>query len=181
LNDCGDDLLKVTIRAERPGDAKGIRAVHVAAFGREAEANLVDQLRQDNLATASIVAEEEGAIVGHILFSPVTIECEGRLNGRCNALGLGPMAVLPDCQRRGIGSDLIKTGLAACRDGGVDFVVVRGHPAYYPRFGFRRAHDFNLDNEYGADEAFMAIELHSGGLPTGGGLVRYALPFRDVD
>jgi putative acetyltransferase len=85
--------------------------------------------------------------------------------------------VLPGHQRRGIGSELIRQGLAACRDEGYGFVVVLGHPEYYPRFGFWRAGEAGLANEYGADEAFMVLELASGGLPPAG-LVQYGPDFR---
>ena len=77
----------------------------------------------------------------------------------------------------GVGSRLIEAGLEACRAAGLPFVVVLGHEGYYPRFGFRRASERGLGNEYGADEAFMVLELRPGSLPSGGGLVRYAPEF----
>ena len=134
----------------------------------------MDALRAAGHATVSLVAETDGQIVGHILFSPVSVV--GAASGK-TGLGLAPVAVLPGHQCRGIGSDLIRQGLAFCRDEGYGFVVVLGHPEYYPRFGFRRASQAGLANEYGADEAFMVLELAPGGLPPAG-LVQYGPEFR---
>jgi putative acetyltransferase len=94
-----------------------------------------------------------------------------------SGLGLAPLAVTPDCQRQGIGGRLVRDGLAAAARSGAGFVVVLGHPGYYPRFGFRRAAAVGLSNEYGADEAFMVLELQPGSLPAGGGLVKYGVEF----
>jgi putative acetyltransferase len=166
----------VTIRPERDEDADAIRAVHRAAFPTDAEARLVDRLRAAGRARVALVAELDGAVVGHILFSPVVIVSPSQ---RCSGLGLAPLAVLPACQRRGVGSALVHEGLAACRRAGCDFVVVLGHPKYYPRFGFRRASAMGLGNEYGADEAFLVLELRPGSLPAGGGLVLYGPEFAE--
>lgn len=166
----------ITIRPERPGDSDAIHAVHRAAFPTDAEARLVDRLRADGAARVSLVAEVDGGIVGHIVFSPVSLASD---SGAVAGLGLAPVAVLPDHQRRGVGSALIREGLAACRDVGCDFVVLLGHPEYYPRFGFRRASEVGLSNEYGADEAFMVLELQEGTLPQGGGLVKYGRQFAE--
>src|SRR5262245_38064758 len=117
------------IRPERAGDEAAIRAVHRSAFPADAEARLVDRLRANGKARVSLVAEADGLVVGHVLFSPVTVE--GR--STCVGLGLAPLAVAPDHQRRGVGSALVREGLAACRRQGCGFVVVLGHPAYYPR------------------------------------------------
>ncbi len=163
----------VTIRPERPGDAAAIHAVHAAAFSTDDEARLVDALREAGHARISLAAEEDGRIVGHVAFSPVTID--GSSSGS-EGLGLAPVAVIPSQQRRGIGSALIREGLAICRKEGYSFVVLLGHPEYYPRFGFQRASDFGLANEYGADEAFMVLELAPGSLPLGG-LVKYGPEF----
>jgi putative acetyltransferase len=92
-------------------------------------------------------------------------------------LGLAPLSVTPEHQRTGIGSQLVQAGLAAAFAAGIRFVVVLGHPGYYPRFGFRRAAELGLHNEYGADEAFMVLELRPGSLPSGGGVVRYGAEF----
>lgn len=162
------------IRPEQPADQPAIRTVNCAAFPTDAEARLVDRLRANGHAPISLVAEIDGQIVGHILFSPVTVA--GLPAG---GLGLAPLAVVPNHQRRGIGGQLVRAGLAACRDLGCSFVVLLGHPDYYPRFGVRRASELGLSNEYGADEAFQVIELHPGGVPAGGGLVQYGPEFAE--
>jgi putative acetyltransferase len=163
-----------TVRPEQARDAPFVHAVHRAAFGAEDEAHLVDRLRAGGWARVSLVAEAEGAVIGHILFSPVSIV---GAEASCRGLGLAPMAVLPAHQRRGVGGALIREGLAACRREGVGFVVVIGHPGYYPRFGFRPAGAMRLTNEFGADDAFLVLELQAGSLPARGGLVRYGPEF----
>jgi putative acetyltransferase len=166
-----------TIRPERPGDADGIRAVHAAAFPTDLEARLVERLRDSAAARVSLVAQVDGHIVGHIVFSPVTVNGQ-RIAG---ALGLAPVAVAPKYQRQGIGGQLIRAGLVTCRELGCGFVVLLGHPEYYPRFGFQQASRFGLTNEYGADEAFMVLELQPGAIPPGGGLVRYGSEFAGLE
>jgi putative acetyltransferase len=164
------------IRWERPEDILAIREVHELAFGRPAEADIVDVLRASGKATLSLVAVEDDRIVGHILFSPVTIDAGDRT---FPAVGLAPMAVLPEWQRRGIGSQLVETGLLECRNAGYDCVVVLGHPTYYPRFGFVPASRYGLKSEYEApDEAFMVLGWHEGILRDRGGVVRYQPEFR---
>jgi putative acetyltransferase len=164
----------LTVRSEQPGDATAVFRVHASAFPTDAEARLVDRLRDAGKALVSLVAEDGGEVVGHVLFSPVAVTGPA---GTVEGIGMAPLAVLPAHQRRGIGSALIRAGLERCRTASYGFVVLLGHPDYYPRFGFRRARDFGLENEYGADEAFMALALRPGGLPAGGGLVRYAPEF----
>lgn len=161
------------IRPERPDDAAAIDAVHRGAFPTDAEARLVARLRAAGRSRAALVAEVDGVVVGHIVFSPVTIGDEH------TGVGLAPVAVLPDHQRRGVGSALVRAGLETCQAEGHPFVVVLGHPEYYPRFGFRRASEVGLTNEYGADEAFMVLELVPGSLPVGGGLVQFGPDFRE--
>src|SRR5262245_43058576 len=135
--------MMLTVRAEQPGDAAAVYRVHAAAFPTDAEANLVDRLRQAGKALVSLVAADEGEVVGHVLFSPVTVTGQA---GTTDGIGMAPLAVLPAQQRRGIGSALTLAGLDRCRVDGYGFVVLLGHPSYYPRFGFRRARDFGLDN-----------------------------------
>jgi len=167
----------VHIREERKEDFEGVRRVNEAAFGQPAEADLVDTLRSGGAVTVSLVAEVEGQIGGHLFFSPVTVQGADDLK----AVGLGPMAVLPEHQRRGIGSLLIKQGLEDCRKAGIQVVVVLGHPDYYPRFGFRRASSWGLRCEFDApDEAFMAIELTPNALSSRAGLVKYHPAFSSV-
>lgn len=165
----------VTIRRERPDDIASVRQVNERAFGTSGEANLVDRLRASDKAVVSLVADDAGQVVGHILFSPVSI---ANAPPAFRAVGLAPMGVLPEFQRTGIGSALVREGLAACRQVGCDAVVVLGHVGYYPRFGFARASDHGLGNEYGATDAFMVVELHRGALQGVSGLVTYAEEFR---
>jgi putative acetyltransferase len=167
--------LDLTIRPERAGDAEAIRAVTAAAFPSPAEANLVDALRRQHASIVSLVADEGGRVVGHILFSPVTLN-----DGEAALLGLAPMAVSPERQRQGIGSELVRAGLDASRRWGAAAAVVVGHPAFYPRFGFIPASRFGLRCEYDVpDDVFMALELKPGALRAGG-LIRYHAAFADL-
>ena len=126
----------VNIRSETPADEAAISALITAAF-LEAEhsggneARIVETLREAGSLTVSLVATENDMIVGHVAFSPVTID--GRSEGW---FGLGPVAVVPDRQRDGIGSALIQAGLTQLRVQGSTGCVVLGEPAYYRRFGF---------------------------------------------
>jgi putative acetyltransferase len=165
-----------SIRPEEPADSAAIRSVLEAAFPTAAEARLVDSLRDGGHLLISLVAEEDGAIVGYVAFSPVRIDGEA-IQGI--GLGLAPLAVLPGFQSQGIGSRLVREGLAACRRAGYGFVVVLGGPAYYRRFGFDRAGGRGLGNEYGADEEFMALELRDGAIPGRGGVVRFGPEFAE--
>lgn len=164
--------MNVVIRSETPADAAAVREVVKAAFPTPGEADLVDALRHQGLSRISLVAEVEGAVLGHILFSPVTIA------DAHPGLGLAPVAVHPRLQRHGIGSRLIEEGLRRARASGASCCVVLGDPAYYERFGFRHARPLGLDNEYGCDREFMVLELAPGGLTGCSGLVRYSSPFR---
>lgn len=128
--------IRVEVRRERPGDAAAVRRVEVEAFGREMEADIVDRLRAECGDCLSLVAEVSGEIVGHILFAPATIESE---QGNLTCAGLGPLAVLPGWQRLGIGAALVRAGLEEMRAAGEPCVLLVGHEAYYPRFGFHPA------------------------------------------
>lgn len=166
----------ITIRQEQPEDVAAIHAVNEQAFGRAAEAELVDRLRANGKAMLSLVAVQDGEIVGHILFSPVTIESSG---GMFAASGLAPLAVRPEVQKQGIGSQLIKRGLEQCRAAGLTGVVVVGHPEYYPRFGFVPASRYGIKCEYNVpDEVFMALELRDGALCAG--FAKYQPEFNEV-
>jgi len=161
-------------RPETPADLAAVRRVHEAAFPTPAEARLVDQLRAHGKAVVSLVEERAREITGHILFSPIAVE--GFTLWRL-ALGLAPVAVLPACQRQGVGSRLVRDGLEACRNLGCGFVVVLGEPGYYGRFGFEQASRRGLRNEYGVDDAFQVFELTAGAIPPAGGLVQDASEF----
>jgi putative acetyltransferase len=159
---------ELLIRAETQDDLSAIRLVNEASFGQRFEADLVDALRREASPFISLVAAQGGVIVGHICFSPVTIG-GGESDGY---VGLGPLAVLPAAQKSGIGSRLVLAGLDECRRRGQALVVVVGHAAYYPRFGFQPASRLGLTCEYDVpDDVFMALRLDETRRPTG--LVRY--------
>lgn len=157
------------IRQEAATDLDAIRNVNRVAFGGEFEARLVDRLRSEELVRCSLVATEGGAIIGHILFSDLNVSVDG---WRVRAVALAPMAVVPGRQRQGIGSALVRAGLAAVAQQSVEAVFVLGHPDFYPRFGFSAALAARLASPYAGD-AFMAIELVPDALRGAGGDVRY--------
>jgi putative acetyltransferase len=160
----------ISIRPEEPRDEDAVFDLNERAFGGPLEASLVDAVRGTS-GSFALVAEDEGRVVGHALFTPVTIEGP---DAAVRAAGLGPMAVLPERQRSGIGSRLAHAGLAACRDAGYEAVVVLGHPFFYPRLGFTRAEAYGLRYEVEVPaEAFMVIELRPGAFSGGGGVVSY--------
>ncbi|PZV12926.1 MAG: GNAT family N-acetyltransferase [Leptolyngbya sp.] len=164
------------IRAEKPEDVKAIYQVNKEAFGRENEAILVDQLR-GIASTVSLVAVQSDQIVGHLFFSPVTINRHS--SSQLLMLGLAPIAILPKYQRQGIGSLLIQRGLETCHQLGCDAVVVLGDPNYYSRFGFVAASTQGLRCEYDApDDAFMVLELNSAALQDCSGTVQYRSEFK---
>jgi putative acetyltransferase len=165
--------LGVIVRAETPEDQEAIREVNRKAFGRDDEARLVDALRDGGYARLSLVAEEGGRIVGHVLFSDLSIITEA---DTLHALALAPVAVLPERQRQGIGSRLIQEGLRACAKAGHQAVVVLGHADYYPRFGFSAGLAERLKSPF-SGPAFMAMELTPGALAGVTGKVRYPPPF----
>lgn len=170
--------MQVSVRPERPGDEAVVREVLLRAFEGPAEAGLVDRLRAAGATTVSLVAELDGMIVGHILFSPVEIQGE---QSNVGGVGLAPMAVLPDHHRSGIGSELVRAGLARCRELGEVRVVVLGHADYYPRFGFVPASTFGIGSDYDVpDEVFMAQELEPGALDGVQGTAHYRPEFGEL-
>ena len=165
------------IRTERPGDIPSIRQVNQAAFDTAAEADLVDILRRRAHPILSLVAVDNDAVVGHLLFSPVTLLSHPDVP----IMGLAPMAVLPSRQREGIGSALVRMGLDECRRLGASGVVVLGHAGYYPRFGFVPASTFGLRSEYEVpDDVFMAFELSTDALRHVTGTICYHPAFNEV-
>jgi putative acetyltransferase len=166
----------VRIRVEDSGsiaERQAIRVVNELAFGGLEEADLIDQLRAGGHSLLSLVAESEAGIVGHILFSRMWIKTEA---GHVAAVALAPMAVLPEYQRRGIGQRLVERGLEGLRNQQERIVIVVGHPAYYPRFGFSAAKAALLEGPY-PREALMAMELAEGALASARGRVVYPPAF----
>lgn len=162
------------IRLETNHDRTAIWHVNQAAFDADAEANLVDALRDGGYADVSLVAKIDDLIVGHILFSRLSILTR---TGAVDAVSLAPMAVHPSYQRKGIGSKLVLAGLEACRERGHKIVVVLGHPDFYPRFGFSANLARSLENQFGSGNAWMAIELVPEALAGIEGRVEYPPPF----
>ena len=168
----------LTIRWETPEDVEYIRYVNEQAFGRGNEAELIEKLRNRGALTISLVAVQNGEIVGHISFSPVVIESEG---SSFEVISLGTMAVLPTYQRKGVGSQMVRTGLEECRRLGHEIVVVVGHPDYYPRFGFVVAGPKGIDCEFKVPEdAWMILELREGALAGRRGVARFQPEFREA-
>ena len=166
------------IRLEKKNDKTAVRHVNERAFGRENEADLVDALRDTGDFLISLVALQDEAVVGHILFSPVQIVAN---NETWDALGLGPMAVLPAYQGKGVGSQLVKTGLQLCAQNGFTTVFVLGHPTYYPRFGFVPTKPLGIQWEHDVPgDVFMVITLAGASLAGITGVVKYHPKFNGV-
>jgi putative acetyltransferase len=166
----------VEIREERESDRDAIREVNRIAFGGETEGRLVDALRTGGYVITSLVAVDQGEVVGHALYSALPIEAGGEV---ITGAALAPVAVRPERQGAGIGSALIRRGLEVCRERGCAAVVVLGHPDYYPRFGFSAERAAGLTAPY-SGPALMALELVPGSLARGG-TVRYAPPFAELE
>lgn len=167
------------IREERPEDAEAIHALLVAAFGREAEARLVERLHASGRIVWGMIAEEKGRVLGHVVFSRIAIESG---DSEIPALALAPLAVMPAFQRLGVGSALVSAGLERCRMERHARVLVLGEPGYYGRFGFVPASRFGLKCPFPApEEAFMAIELEPAAFTQVSGVVRYGHEFEDLE
>lgn len=148
----------IVIRREETADEARVRFVNEQAFGRSEEADLVDRLRRSCDNALSLVAADGQIVVGHILFTPVTIADNG---AALEGMGLAPMSVLPDFQRHGIGTRLVQAGIDILKDHGYPFIIVLGHPDFYPRFGFRPASAYGITPQWEGvpDEAFMLLAL----------------------
>jgi putative acetyltransferase len=166
-------MAEIVIRPERPADEEAVARLHREAFDGPGEAELVGRLRQGGLVAVSLIAEEDGEIVGHILLSWLKAEIGGE---PLYALALAPMAVAPARQRRGIGSALVEASIDAAREIGADVILVLGHKYFYPRFGFSSQKGAIFDNPFNSD-AFMALELGPGALCYAQGSVTYPPAF----
>ena len=172
----------IVIRQEEPADIAAVRAINEVAFAphtreekkasQSEEAGIVDAIRSACPDVVSLVAVDAGRIVGHVFFSPVFVSTAG---GPIQGMGLGPMAVVPDRQRQGIGSLLVQAGIAAMRERGCPFVIVLGHPEYYPRFGFVPASQHGLSCQWNGvpDQVFLVLVLDEQTISSLSGVARY--------
>lgn len=168
--------MTASVRLEEARDQLAVHTINSAAFGRAEEARLVDLLRERAEPLVSLVAEEGAVVVGHIMFTPVSLAGYGGL-----IMGLAPMAIEPARQRAGIGCALVRAGLERCKLLGAAAVVVLGHPEYYLKFGFSPAVRFGISCEYDVPaEAFMALELRPAALCGAAGAARYHAAFSEV-
>jgi putative acetyltransferase len=169
----------IVIREEKKQDFDAVQIVNDRAFGTPEEGRIVNKLRELCLETLSLVAVSDEKIVGHIFFSPVTIDHE---NTPIVGMGLAPMAVLPEYQNQGIGSLLVKDGLRRIKETECPFVIVLGHINYYPRFGFERASQYGLKCQWDdvPDEAFMVMVLNKPVMGGVSGIAKYRSEFDEA-
>lgn len=165
----------IEIRDEGPDDNAAIHELNKCAFEQEQEANIVDALRSNGAARLSLVATVNGRLVGHIMYSPITI------GEQIMGAALGPMAVLPEYQRKGVGSELVKKGNDRLKDEGCPFIIVLGHAEYYPRFGFKPASAYGVTCEWEVpDNVFMLLVLDEEKILGVSGLAKYRHEFSSV-
>jgi putative acetyltransferase len=165
----------VEIREERPADVAAVREVNRRAFEQERESNIVDALRANGGALLSLVATIDDQVVGHVMYSRVSV------GDMVNGAALGPMAVLPEHQRQGIGTRLIDTGNQKIKDAGYPFIIVVGHAEYYPRFGFRPAGKYGIKCEWDVpEEVFMVLMLDAAKMQGVAGLAKYRDEFSTI-
>jgi putative acetyltransferase len=168
-------LAALEIREELPDDAVAIRELNRRAFEQDLEGNIVDALRSNGAALLSLVATLDSRVVGHILYSPASV------NGDVWGAALGPMAVLPEYQRQGIGSRLVEAGNKRLEAAGCPFIVLVGHPEFYPRFGFAPARARGIRCEWEVpDDVFMVLVLDEAKMQGVSGWARYAREFSTV-
>ena len=169
----------IEVRFERPKDIDEVRLLNEKAFGQPIEGRIVDKLRKSCKGILSLVAISNNKVIGHILFSPVTIETQ---SGVIEGMGLAPMAVSPELQNQGIGSKLVKEGLRIINNTKYPFVSVLGHEKYYPRFGFKRASKYGLKSQWEGvpDEAFMVMILNDSVMKRVSGIVSYRDEFDEA-
>lgn len=167
--------MSIAIRHETAGDFKAIRRVNYLAFGQDSEAWLVYALRDGGYVRVSLVADQAGHVVGHILFSDLSISTNA---GEVAALALVPLGVLPDLRHQGIGSALVRRGLSVCKEQGHRIIVALGRPQFYLQFGFTAKEAAHLDSQFSGKLSFMALELVPGALDELKGRVQYPPPFQ---
>ena len=172
----------MNIQQEQQSDKQAVHSINTIAFGSQGEADLVDSLREQASPVVSLVAQKNELIIGHIMFSPVSLSSHPNMV----VMGLAPMAVLPEYQRTGVGSALIYAGIEACKELGAAALVVLGHPAYYPKFGFVPSSAYGIVSQYDVPEdVFMVLELDQGALAVGAeaektGTISYHRAFSDL-
>jgi putative acetyltransferase len=166
--------VSIKIREECPDDVVAVRDLNRRAFGQDQESSIVDALRANRAALLSLVATVNDQVVGHIMYSPVFM-------GNVEGAALGPMAVLPECQRQGIGSKLIDAGNQKLKDAGYPFIIVVGHADYYSRFGFRPASEYGIKCEWDVpNDVFMLLVLDETKMEGVSGLAKYRHEFSSV-
>jgi len=166
--------VSIEIREERPDDVAAVRELNRRAFGQDQEANIVDALRNNGAALLSLVATVDDRVVGHIMYSPLSV-------GDVNGAALGPMAILPERQRQGIGSKLVEAGNRKLKDAGCPFIIVVGHADYYPRFGFTPASEHGIKCEWDVpNDVFMLLFLNETKMQGVSGFARYRHEFSSV-
>ena len=164
----------IEIRPEQLGDIPAIRDVNRRAFGQDQEGHIVDTLRANGAAVLSLVAGVDGRVVGHIMYSPLLV-------GGVQGAALGPMAVLPEYQHRGVGTSLVEAGNGHLRRDGCAFIAVLGHPTFYPRFGFRPASIYGITCEWNVpDDVFMILVLDEPKMSGVVGMAEYRTEFSTV-
>ena len=173
----GEDM--IIIREERPEDEEAVRAVNEKAFVQPDEADIVDCLQKSCPGLLSLVALDGDEVVGHILFSPAKIEGDAVT---IEGMGLAPIAVLPERQRQGVGTQLVKRGIEMLRSRDCPYIIVLGHPEYYPRFGFVRASLHGIRSQWDGvpDEAFMIMILDQSAMKGVSGVARYRDEFDEA-
>lgn len=164
----------IEIREEHPDDVDAVRNVNKRAFGQEQEGHIVDALRSNGAALLSLVATLNGRVVGHVMYSPITV-------GDVTGAALGPMAVLPEHQRLGIGSKLVEAGNQKLKDAGWPFIIVLGHAHFYPRFGFTPASALGITCEWDVPaDVFMVLILDQQKMDGISGSAKYRQEFSSV-
>ncbi len=172
--------MNIIIRQELKEDHTRIKEINDQAFEQEDEGKLVDKLRKKDqfIPELSLVAEVDKTVVGHILFYPGKINSA---NQKYTTLSLGPMSVLPEYQKKGIGGRLINEGLKLAKDLGFRSVIVVGHPEYYPKFGFTKASKWSIKVPFKVpNEVFMALEIVEGELQDKPGIIEYPAEFLEM-